>query len=192
DRTLSRVADVFVAETANGQIRINDESASLRPGTGDVTPTATVAVTSGATAFVAGTLRLDLTITNAASGSTVAYAVLFDAGTTGTFATLANRSFVLSDKNQLYSGLEERSTPVVFFDDLSISAIGQYAPPAFSGLTWQGQVNNTWDTSTTNWLNGISGNYDMFSNGANVRFDDSASNTSVDLPITVLPGALSL
>lgn len=192
DRTLSRVADVFVAETANGQIRVNDETASLRPSTGDVAPTTTVAATSGATSFVAGTLRLDFTITNAASGSTVAYAVLFDAGNTGAFATLANRSFVLSDNNQLYFGIEERSTPVVSFDDLSISAIGQYAPPVFSGLTWRGQVNNTWDTSTTNWLNGISGNYDMFSNGANVRFDDSASNTIVDLQVTAMPGTISL
>ena len=194
DRVLSRVADVFVAETANGRIRINDELWSLRNQTAgqDVAPTTAIPATNGATAFVAGTLRLDFTITNAAIGSTIAYAMLFDAGNTGLFTTLANRSFILSDNFQLYAGIENRSTPSVLFDDLTISALGAYGPPVNTGLAWRAQVNNTWDATTTNWVDATFGNDTKFSAGQNVKFDDSASNATVNVPAAVGPGIVSL
>ena len=192
DRVLSRAADLFVAGTANGRIRINDETASTRAQANDVTPTTTIPVTNGATAFVPGTLRLDLTITNAATGSTVAYAVLFDPNSTGSFTTLTNRSFVLSDNNQLYVGVENRSTPVVFFDDLAIAAIGPYGPPASTGLAWRAQVNNSWDTTTTNWVDATFGDDATFTNGQAVKFDDSASNSTVNVSAAVSPASISL
>jgi autotransporter-associated beta strand protein len=192
DRVLSRAADLFVATTANGRIRINDEPASSRTTTGDVPPTITVLATNGATAFVPGTLRLDLTITNATAGSTVAYAVLFDAGTTGNFATLTNRSFVLSDSFQLFTGCENRSTPAVFYDDFSVSAIGDYAPPVSAGLTWRAQVNNAWDTTTTNWVDATFGSDAAFANEQAVKFDDSASNATVTVAAAVLPASVTL
>lgn len=192
DRVISRAADLFVAETAKGQIRINDETASLRnQGTGDVVPTAVISATNGASAFVPGVLRIDLTITNAAAGSTVAYAVLFDAGATGTFTTLANRSFVLSDNNQFYFGMENRSTPAVVFDDVSTSAPGSYGPPTSTGLAWRGQTDGTWDVTTTNWVDSTFGNDTAFTNGSAVKFDDTASNTAVNVSTTVLPSAIS-
>lgn len=194
DRALSRAADVFVAGTANGRIRINDELWSLRNQTAgqDVTPTTTVAATNGATTFVAGTLRLDFTITNAAIGSTNSYSVLFDAGNTGNFTTLATRTFVLSDNNQLYTGIENRSTPAVIFDDFTVSAIGAYGPPANTGLAWRAQTNNTWDTTTTNWLDATFGNDTKFSTGENVKFDDTALIATVNVPTDVIPSAVSL
>lgn len=192
DRVLSRAADLFVAATANGRIRINDEAASSRTTTGDVPPTITVPATNGATAFVLGTLRLDLTITNATAGSTVAYAVLFDAGNTGSFTTLTNRSFVLSDSFQLYTGCENRSTPAVFYDDFGVSAIGDYAPPVSAGLTWRAQVNNAWDTTTTNWVDATFGTDTAFANGQVVKFDDSASNATVTVAAAVLPASVTL
>lgn len=191
DRVLSRAADVFVAETANGRIRINDESPSSRSQSGDVAPTTTVLVAEGATAFVAGTLRLDFTITNGTAGSMNSYEVLFDAGNTGNFVTLATRPFVLSDNNQFYMGLENRATPSVFFDDLTISALGEYGPPA-NILNWRGQVNNNWDMVTTNWYSPGFDSYDAFVDGANVKFDDNASNTTVNVSATVTPGAWSV
>lgn len=192
DRVLSRAADLFVAATANGRIRINDEAASSRTTTGDVPPTITVLATNGATAFVPGTLRLDLTITNATAGSTVAYAVLFDAGTTGSFTTLTNRSFVLSDNFQLYAGCENRSTPAVFYDDFSVSALGDYAPPVSAGLVWRAQVNNAWDATTTNWVDATFGTETAFANGQAVKFDDSASNATVTVAAAVLPTSVML
>lgn len=192
DRVLSRAADLFVGVTANGRIRINDEAASSRTTTGDVAPTITVLATNGATAFVPGTLRLDLTITNAAAGSTVAYAVLFDAGTTGNFTTLTNRAFVLSDSYQLYAGCENRSTPAVFYDDFTVSALGDYAPPVSAGLTWRAQVNNAWDSATTNWVDATFGTDTAFANGQAVKFDDSASNATVSVAAPVLPASVTL
>lgn len=194
DRVLSRAADLFVAETAKGQIRINDELASTRNQTAgqDITPTTLVFATNGAVAFVPGTLRLDLTITNAAIGSTVAYAVLFDAGSTGSFSALTNRSFVLSDNNQLNAGLEMRSTPAVVFDDFTISAIGTFGGPVSTGLAWRGQANGNWDSTTTNWVDATFGNDTAFTNGQAVKFEDAVSNTTVNVSALVSPLSVSL
>lgn len=192
DRVLSRAADLFVAGTANGRIRINDETASTRAQSGDVVPTTTVLVTNGATTFVPGTVRIDLTITNTAAGSTVTYAVLFDPLTTGNFTTLTNRAFVLSDNNQLYAGLEMRSTPAVLLDDFTVGAIGEYGPPANTGLTWRGQVDGNWDTTTTNWVDATFGSETSFTNGQAVKFDDAASNATVSVSAAVSPASVSL
>ena len=194
DRVLSRAADVFVAGTAKGQIRINDEPASTRNQTAgaDVAPTALVSATNGATTFVPGTLRLDLTITNAAIGSTVAYAILFDAGSTGAFTALTNRSFVLSDNNQLYAGIESRSTPAIVFDDFGVSALGAFGAPVSAGLAWRGQVNGNWDSTTTNWVDATFGNDCAFANGVAVKFDDFASNTTVNVSTVITPLSVSL
>ena len=130
-------------------------------------------------------------ITNAVIGSTVNYAILFDAGSTGNFVTLANRSFVLSGSYELYAGIEERSTPIINADDFTVSAIGAYGVPASSGLAWRAQVNNTWDTATTNWSDATFGTDDKFSNGANVKFDDITSNSTVNISSSVAPGTVS-
>ncbi|HWD94443.1 MAG TPA: sulfatase-like hydrolase/transferase [Verrucomicrobiae bacterium] len=194
DRVLSRAADLFVAETAKGMIRINDDPASGRSQTAgqDVAPTAVVAATNGATVFVPGTLRLDLTITNAGVGSSVGYAVLFDSGSTGSFSPLTNGSFILSDDNQLYVGLESRSTPAVVFDDVAVAALGEYGPPANTGLIWRAQVDNNWDTTTPNWVDATSGNGTVFTDGQAVKFDDTASNASVIVSTSVSPASVSL
>jgi len=192
DRVLSRVADVFVGSTANGRIRVNDEAPSSRVATGDLAPTFTMLASNGATAYVSGTLRLDFTITNAAIGSTVGYAVLFDAGSTGNFVTLTNRSFVLSGNFELYAGVEERSTPSVFADDFSVSALGAYSAPANVGIVWRAQSNNNWDTTTTNWVDATSGANQLFTSGISVRFGDTTSNSTVNIPANVTPGTVSL
>ncbi len=192
DRVLSRVADVFVAEIANGKLRINDENASLRSSSGDVTPTTIIDLDPNAAAYISGTLRLDFTITNATAGSTVGYAILFDAGSTGGFVTLTNRSFVLSGNYELYAGIENRSTPAVQFDDFSLSAPGAYSPPVSAGLVWRALVNNTWDTTTSNWIDVTFGSGEKFLTGAIVKFDDTTTGATVNVPGTVLPGAVSL
>jgi autotransporter-associated beta strand protein len=50
-------------------------------------------------------------------------------------------------------------------------------------LVWKGAVNSTWDTSTLNWLNGVTAS--AYSDAKFVQFDDSASTAVVTLATTV-------
>lgn len=64
----------------------------------------------------------------------------------------------------------------------TIDAIITTNPPA--SLTWNGNVNGNWDTSTANWQGGL-----VFANGDQATFDDSASGSAaVTVVGTVLPG----
>lgn len=181
DRILTRVAALYVAETENGQIRINDEDPTLR-GTGDVIPTTTIS--TGSTSFVPGTLRVDMTITNTAVGSTVVYDVFFN----GTDMLPGTRSFVINDAGQFYVGVEERSGSAVNIDNFSISA-SSYTPPPLSALTWRALTDNVWDTSTVNWVDsGLGNTTHSFFSGADVTFGDNTASTSVSVPSAVTPG----
>jgi autotransporter-associated beta strand protein len=55
--------------------------------------------------------------------------------------------------------------------EASAAPYGSSGPPA---IVWSGAVNGTWDTTTTNWLNG--GLPAMFADGNAVQFDDTASS----------------
>ncbi len=180
DRRLNNIADLFVDESMDGQIRVYDGAASNRVVN---TPDATVDLNLGATTFIPGTLRVDLTITNTAVGSKVTYNVLFNAS-----PVVSGRSFVWSGNNEFYVGMEERSGAAVTNDNFTISA-NPYTPPPLSSLVWRAQTDNNWNTTTTNWVDAGSGaNSYAFFTGANVSFDDRAANPSVNLPGAVQPG----
>lgn len=57
-------------------------------------------------------------------------------------------------------------------------------------LVWRGNVNNSWDTFTTNWVNQVGGTPSKFSDGDSVVFDDTvgAGPTTVSVVGTVIPG----
>jgi len=58
-------------------------------------------------------------------------------------------------------------------------------------LTWGGAVNNLWDIgSTANWLNGSAAS--VYIDGDQVTFDDSASQTSVNLQTAVRPASITI
>ncbi len=72
-------------------------------------------------------------------------------------------------------------------------ANGFAAPLSGSALIWRAWSNNTWDTSTTNWLEAAPGtNRCAFTSGAEVIFDDTAANPTVNLPATVTPGSMTV
>ena len=55
-------------------------------------------------------------------------------------------------------------------------------------LRWTGQTTSDWDTTTLNWTNLIGLTNTIFSPGDTVRFDDSSSQTSVNITASMLPG----
>jgi autotransporter-associated beta strand protein len=58
-------------------------------------------------------------------------------------------------------------------------------------LLWSGSINGSWDiATTTNWSNAGTLQTTTYSDGAYVRFDDSASSTSVNVVTPVLPGGI--
>ncbi|HEU6448251.1 MAG TPA: autotransporter-associated beta strand repeat-containing protein [Verrucomicrobiae bacterium] len=57
-----------------------------------------------------------------------------------------------------------------------------------ANLIWQGTNGSSWDSSTTNWLNGSVA--DKFYNADSVRFDDTSANGTVTLAGTLQPGLL--
>lgn len=61
---------------------------------------------------------------------------------------------------------------------------------AGASLVWRGQVNTSWDTGTSNWLNGVT--QDKFYTLDSVRFDDSASvlQTNITIAANVAPGTI--
>jgi autotransporter-associated beta strand protein len=60
---------------------------------------------------------------------------------------------------------------------------------AASGLVWTGAASTAWDTTTTNWLNGVT--TVAYANGNNVSFNDSAASTNVVITGVVSPGSVT-
>ena len=60
---------------------------------------------------------------------------------------------------------------------------------AASGLVWTGVSGVAWDTTTTNWLNGITAV--AYANGNNVSFGDSPVSTNVVIAAVVSPGSVT-
>ncbi len=60
---------------------------------------------------------------------------------------------------------------------------------AVSGLVWTGAAGTAWDTTTTNWLNGVIPI--TYADGNNVFFDDSSITASVVISSNVNPGAVT-
>ena len=63
------------------------------------------------------------------------------------------------------------------------------AAGALSGLVWTGAAGTAWDTTTTNWLNGV--NAAVYANGNNVFFYDSPVSTNVVITSIVNPGSVT-
>lgn len=64
--------------------------------------------------------------------------------------------------------------------DLVVSGVAQ--------AVWLGNLNGNWDTTTTNWL--MSGTPVVFANAANVIFNDTASNSTVNLATNLSPSSV--
>jgi rhamnogalacturonan endolyase len=57
------------------------------------------------------------------------------------------------------------------------------------GLVWTGSTSSTWDTTTTNWLNGFTPT--AYADGDNVLFNNSAASASVVVNSAVSPGSVT-
>jgi len=58
-------------------------------------------------------------------------------------------------------------------------------PIGVTTLTWKGNTSSTWDTATSNWLNGTTST--TYANTYAVNFDDTATTTTVTISGTVSP-----
>ena len=54
-------------------------------------------------------------------------------------------------------------------------------------LLWQGYVDNTWNNSTKNWLDTVTGLHTNFSTGDSVMFDDTAAFNNINVTEDVVP-----
>ncbi|MGH7952923.1 MAG: beta strand repeat-containing protein, partial [Limisphaerales bacterium] len=59
-------------------------------------------------------------------------------------------------------------------------------------VIWRAAVDTNWDTTTYNWVSAVNGSTILFQNGAGVIFDDSASNSLVNLTDTMLPLSMTV
>ena len=66
-----------------------------------------------------------------------------------------------------------------------VNAIPFAAPPS---LTWNGNLNTTWDTTTPNWLNGSISS--LYADGSDVTFNDTATTTTVAISGAVSPNSV--
>jgi autotransporter-associated beta strand protein len=57
------------------------------------------------------------------------------------------------------------------------------------GLVWTGSASSAWDTTTTNWLNGITPT--AYADGDSVLFNNSGTSTSVIINSAVSPGSVT-
>lgn len=55
-------------------------------------------------------------------------------------------------------------------------------------VVWRGNLDNNWDETTKNWVTQVGGLQTNFVNGDSVVFDDSASNSIVNVSSSVTPG----
>ena len=58
-----------------------------------------------------------------------------------------------------------------------------------SGLAWTGAASTAWDTTTTNWFNGVTAV--AYADGNNVSFNDSPVSTNVVITSVVNPGSVT-
>ena len=131
---------------------------------------------------VTGALSLNGTLTAVNVGSNALAAgdsfTLFTAGTfSGNFATL--------NLPPLSPGLVWNTSSLAVNGTLAVAA------NAAAPLIWSGAVNGVWDIGlTTNWSNGSTGA--VFTNNANVQFDDTATGTTaVTLNTVVSPAGVT-
>lgn len=68
------------------------------------------------------------------------------------------------------------------------SAEGSATPIGVPSLTWNGNVNTTWDAATANWLAGDASS--VFADGSDVTFDDAATTKTVAISGTVSPNSV--
>ncbi len=57
-------------------------------------------------------------------------------------------------------------------------------------LLWRGSVSANWDTTTTNWS--VAGTPIIYSQGDNVKLDDTASNATVTMTVALTPGGVTV
>ncbi len=126
DRGLAREADLFVAVTQNGLIRINDGPEDARPVSNDVASNLTIPISGGS--FTPGVLRVDLNFANPQAGTLVTYDVFFN----GADVLTGTRSFVWSDTGELRVGIDGRASGSTVGDDFEISGTAIVPPPVVS------------------------------------------------------------
>lgn len=65
----------------------------------------------------------------------------------------------------------------------TVELVAQILPP----VIWRALVDTNWDTTTPNWVSTVNGATTLFANGAGAQFDDSASNSLVNLTAPLSP-----
>lgn len=107
-----------------------------------------------------------------------------DTGTVDTMATTVSHTWVSP-------GTYAVVLSVISPDNTLSSATGTVVVASSAGplLTWTGAKNNTWDSSTTNWING--GTPMNFTNLDGVAFDDTSAVTNVSLTINAFAASVS-
>jgi len=102
------------------------------------------------------------------------------------YGTLNNFDFLLGNLPNGFAGYVENNTTAS-----TVDLVLTNGPVTVPTLTWNGNVNGNWDTSTTNWLN--AGMPAAYHQGVAVRFDDSASGTTnVNLTTNLALGTLTV
>jgi len=144
DRRMLRVGDLFVALTQNGIVRVNDEDVSSTYRAAGVAPAAQADVGGGN--FVAGTVRVDAKVSSTVAGTVVPYKVYFDSGS-GFQLVISNRTFKWSGNDEIFVGIDGRSTVASPCDDFSITFTPQEFPPEVSLSAAQSLIS---DQTTTN------------------------------------------
>jgi rhamnogalacturonan endolyase len=134
-----------------------------------------------------------ITLTWSASSSATSYTVkrgLSSGNETTTVATTTNLTYTDTNLNN--------GTPYYYIvvatgpGGASANSPEAGATPsvtAASGLVWTGASGVAWDTTTTNWLNGITAV--AYANGNNVSFGDSPVGTNVVITAVVSPGSVT-
>ena len=127
-----------------------------------------------------GTAIVAATALKGAVNTNTAYTLI---SYTGSLIGSASGLSVSSPSRAYLPGVVSTATPG--FVQVSFAPSGQ----TNANLVWKGNLGQNWDLdATANWLNGASGDY--FFGGDNVTFNDSASQTTVNLVGTLSPGTI--
>jgi autotransporter-associated beta strand protein len=95
------------------------------------------------------------------------------------------------DINDLFTMINPYRQTMTVWDDTDNTQIMLNVVGNPASLIWQGDGSlNQWDLDSSNWLNG--GSSDKFYNGDDVTFDNSTTNTTVELTGTLLPASVTV
>ena len=134
-----------------------------------------------------------ITLTWSAAASATSYAVkrgLSSGNETTAVATTTNATYTDTNLNNgtTYYYVVSATGPTGTSANSS-EASATPSATATPGLVWTGAASAAWDTTTANWLNGVTAV--AYANGNNVSFNDSAASANVVITGVVSPGSVT-